>query len=140
MSFHRRDIVRLHYRYYLWVLYLFFFFKQKTAYEMRISDWSSDVCSSDLPNEFDCRIHVATRPRSARTANDQRDLGLASGTNQFGKLALDAEVGYQRFTGAKVMRPRVCRAGVNGNNVRPPRHAALQCLFAEAISQSASRR
>src|SRR3546814_5323889 len=30
----------------LWVL--IFFFKQKTAYEMRISDWSSDVCSSDL--------------------------------------------------------------------------------------------
>src|SRR3546814_1102963 len=28
----------------------FFFFKQKTAYEMRISDWSSDVCSSDLPH------------------------------------------------------------------------------------------
>src|SRR3546814_10332341 len=28
--------------------FLFFFFKQKTAYEMRISDWSSDVCSSDL--------------------------------------------------------------------------------------------
>src|SRR3546814_2547353 len=27
---------------------VFFFFKQKTAYEMRISDWSSDVCSSDL--------------------------------------------------------------------------------------------
>src|SRR3546814_6320081 len=29
-------------------LVFFFFFKQKTAYEMRISDWSSDVCSSDL--------------------------------------------------------------------------------------------
>src|SRR3546814_6017273 len=29
-------------------IYGFFFFKQKTAYEMRISDWSSDVCSSDL--------------------------------------------------------------------------------------------
>src|SRR3546814_3559526 len=29
-------------------LYIVFFFKQKTAYEMRISDWSSDVCSSDL--------------------------------------------------------------------------------------------
>src|SRR3546814_16477963 len=29
-------------------LFFFFFFKQKTAYEMRISDWSSDVCSSDL--------------------------------------------------------------------------------------------
>src|SRR3546814_3025788 len=31
---------------------LFFFFKQKTAYEMRISDWSSDVCSSDLYAEI----------------------------------------------------------------------------------------
>src|SRR3546814_2023425 len=31
------------------MLCCFFFFKQKTAYEMRISDWSSDVCSSDLP-------------------------------------------------------------------------------------------
>src|SRR3546814_6795740 len=30
------------------VVCIFFFFKQKTAYEMRISDWSSDVCSSDL--------------------------------------------------------------------------------------------
>src|SRR3546814_4199634 len=30
------------------VICFFFFFKQKTAYEMRISDWSSDVCSSDL--------------------------------------------------------------------------------------------
>src|SRR3546814_14103058 len=36
-----------------------FFFKQKTAYEMRISDWSSDVCSSDLP----CRPPFARRRR-----------------------------------------------------------------------------
>src|SRR3546814_2365587 len=33
---------------FFFVLSFFFFFKQKTAYEMRISDWSSDVCSSDL--------------------------------------------------------------------------------------------
>src|SRR3546814_13902958 len=32
---------------------MFFFFKQKTAYEMRISDWSSDVCSSDLGKVLD---------------------------------------------------------------------------------------
>src|SRR3546814_18995935 len=32
---------------------IFFFFKQKTAYEMRISDWSSDVCSSDLTADTD---------------------------------------------------------------------------------------
>src|SRR3546814_2951946 len=37
-------------------LLIFFFFKQKTAYEMRISDWSSDVCSSDL-----CELTVAHR-------------------------------------------------------------------------------
>src|SRR3546814_2205092 len=41
-----------------------FFFKQKTAYEMRISDWSSDVCSSDLAERFiflvyDERYHAA---------------------------------------------------------------------------------
>src|SRR3546814_7230292 len=39
--------------FYMYIFLLFFFFKQKTAYEMRISDWSSDVCSSDL--------HVAGR-------------------------------------------------------------------------------
>src|SRR3546814_4397733 len=35
--------------YWLWICFLFF--KQKTAYEMRISDWSSDVCSSDLVHQ-----------------------------------------------------------------------------------------
>src|SRR3546814_13113964 len=45
----------------------FLFFKQKTAYEMRISDWSSDVCSSDLfPNE------CAGRPFHARRAARHR--------------------------------------------------------------------
>src|SRR3546814_1147253 len=34
------------------MFFFFFFFKQRTAYEMRISDWSSDVCSSDLPPRF----------------------------------------------------------------------------------------
>src|SRR3546814_8164274 len=37
---------------------LFFFFKQKTAYEMRISDWSSDVCSSDLSLNYLLTSHV----------------------------------------------------------------------------------
>src|SRR3546814_9409807 len=37
----------------------FFFFKQKTAYEMRISDWSSDVCSSDLHDRADrARLYI----------------------------------------------------------------------------------
>src|SRR3546814_6053818 len=39
-----------------------FFFKQKTAYEMRISDWSSDVCSSDLPSRHRSRFARARLP------------------------------------------------------------------------------
>src|SRR3546814_3899875 len=45
------------------VLCYVFFFKQKTAYEMRISDWSSDVCSSDL---FD-KLTYAGNPASLTT-------------------------------------------------------------------------
>src|SRR3546814_6868083 len=44
---------------------LFFFFKQKTAYEMRISDWSSDVCSSDLlsgQRDFSVAVFSAGQP------------------------------------------------------------------------------
>src|SRR3546814_894301 len=52
----------------------FFFFKQKTAYEMRISDWSSDVCSSDLLGVLVVvRLHHALEFRSG-VAND----GLAT--------------------------------------------------------------
>src|SRR3546814_2729593 len=42
-----------------------FFFKQKTAYEMRISDWSSDVCSSDLINN---QVGFTTSPQFARSS------------------------------------------------------------------------
>src|SRR3546814_1911803 len=41
-------------------VFVFFFFKQKTAYEMRISDWSSDVCSSDLMDRFKTLSAVLT--------------------------------------------------------------------------------
>src|SRR3546814_5411340 len=43
-----------------------FFFKQKTAYEMRISDWSSDVCSSDLHRSGEQRLQVVHVRRLAR--------------------------------------------------------------------------
>src|SRR3546814_6483855 len=49
-----------------YILCLFFFlFKQKTAYEMRISDWSSDVCSSDLQGSGDDARRDLRRARSA---------------------------------------------------------------------------
>src|SRR3546814_1431742 len=41
----------------------FFFFKQKTAYEMRISDWSSDVCSSDLASITLAKMIIDRAPR-----------------------------------------------------------------------------
>src|SRR3546814_2113814 len=53
----------------------FFFFKQKTAYEMRISDWSSDVCSSDLNTvQALCRPAVGHQPR---TKPRQQRFGLS---------------------------------------------------------------
>src|SRR3546814_1843173 len=56
----------------------FFFFKQKTAYEMRISDWSSDVCSSDL-NDGCPRLGDILRPVPAarRTPSWPADNRLA---------------------------------------------------------------
>src|SRR3546814_19851403 len=43
--------------------FCFFFFKQKTAYEMRISDWSSDVCSSDLQTLFLLACAIEPSPK-----------------------------------------------------------------------------
>src|SRR3546814_8530316 len=67
----------------LWCHCCFFFFKQKTAYEMRISDWSSDVCSSDLaannvpsgsislfevPGAFEIPLHAKKLAQTGRYA------------------------------------------------------------------------
>src|SRR3546814_2249079 len=49
---------------------IFFFFKQKTAYEMRISDWSSDVCSSDLTRRRQAHLDLSPRARPARNAEE----------------------------------------------------------------------
>src|SRR3546814_2505572 len=62
------------------LLVVIFFFKQKTAYEMRISDWSSDVCSSDLldarPGEADGE-HVVRQHRAvAAGAEDLLDVAV----------------------------------------------------------------
>src|SRR3546814_8975378 len=73
-------------------MYSCFFFKQKTAYEMRISDWSSDVCSSDLDAEL-CRlfkvpiealpeIHATTGDFGATTVGGRRVPVVASVVDQ----------------------------------------------------------
>src|SRR3546814_1434114 len=48
--------------------HLVFFFKQKTAYEMRISDWSSDVCSSDLRAKIAVEIEQFKKNAAVATA------------------------------------------------------------------------
>src|SRR3546814_3299470 len=59
------------------VFVFFFFFKQKTAYEMRISDWSSDVCSSDLDaSKGDERLPVAITTRYLADGALQSDVAL----------------------------------------------------------------
>src|SRR3546814_5637512 len=59
----------------LWILsclfcVICFFFKQKTAYEMRISDWSSDVCSSDLT--LGCWLHRTFEQRAHHRVHHQQ--------------------------------------------------------------------
>src|SRR3546814_3316331 len=53
-----------------------FFFKQKTAYDMRISDWSSDVCSSDLAAEVRRSIDVSIKSAVAPRWNGCRVSGV----------------------------------------------------------------
>src|SRR3546814_4270339 len=67
------------YVYNLRVSFFVFFFKQKTAYEMRISDWSSDVCSSDLPKLKRLKLSLRLLKRRPKLDLSQRasaSLGL----------------------------------------------------------------
>src|SRR3546814_1689657 len=60
------------------VVLFFFFFKQKTAYEMRISDWSSDVCSSDLSRRS-FRVSADVRHQQTRTQLAAHPLPVETG-------------------------------------------------------------
>src|SRR3546814_7606170 len=86
----------------------FFFVKQKTAYEMRISDWSSDVCSSDLGENDDDESNSG---RACRLAGEGDDGGL-------GRRGLDAN-GERNDRGAEHRAGLLCpfstRAAHQGN-------------------------
>src|SRR3546814_7531011 len=83
--------------YYFWFC-VFCFFKQKTAYEMRISDWSSDVCSSDLADLLALR---SDDPYLQGLDNDLRELLLSWFDTGF--LDLRAKIGRASC------RERVCQ-------------------------------
>src|SRR3546814_4784945 len=65
------------------VVVSFFFFKQKTAYELRISDWSSDVCSSDL-----IALDAITRQQATFTRRDLAQFAFrhSDGKDQFDQV------------------------------------------------------
>src|SRR3546814_2680898 len=82
----------------------FFFFKQKTAYEMRISDWSSDVCSSDLHREQpDLRLHIR------EGIPEEQALVLSRGALDMLLGPLPIEGGDLEEIGRASCRERVCQ-------------------------------
>src|SRR3546814_6445974 len=92
------------------------FFKQKTAYEMRISDWSSDVCSSDLQPVGKAGLDDVLDDRVVNVAlgNFRRVLRGQHHSVDFGRLAIDITEGNLRLgIGAQIgrasCRERVCQ-------------------------------
>src|SRR3546814_4100641 len=82
------------------LLIMFFFFKQKTAYEMRISDWISDVCSSDLQSRGTGNARDVVHPcRAARHAGDRGSRPrhrIRGKTRQSGELSRGLGSRYRR--------------------------------------------
>src|SRR3546814_15057179 len=76
----------------------FFFFKQKTAYEMRISDWSSDVCSSDLQ----CNLETASAS-SVSAAGGAPDFARAAKTSRSGLSIIALPATAARGTASRIV-------------------------------------
>src|SRR3546814_10175000 len=88
----------------------FFFFKQKTAYEMRISDWSSDVCSSDLHDLP--RLHHAAKTGDLGHIGDGLELVAQEPVLQRAQLAevvLASMIDQRVQIGRAACRERVCQ-------------------------------
>src|SRR3546814_19607441 len=88
-------------------MYIFFFCKQKTAYEMRISDWSSDVCSSDLNSEVLIVTDVKRGDLAALSGAYSRLIEAAGG----GTLGLFTAIQRLKSVYARIADP-LARAGL----------------------------
>src|SRR3546814_16000496 len=95
-------------------MYSVFFFKQKTAYEMRISDWSSDVCSSDLVHDDGIGIAQDDIPLVLQPFNQVRDAYLREkgGTG----LGLPIVVGMARLHGGDFTLRSTLGAGTSARS------------------------
>src|SRR3546814_6745174 len=87
---------------------IIFFFKQKTAYEMRISDWSSDVCSSDLGRDLRDEVDDVRRGPGRELLHETHAGGLGSPTS--GRLE-EGRLRAQELRQADVERSEERRVG-----------------------------
>src|SRR3546814_7676042 len=89
---------------------VFFFFKQKTAYEMRISDWSSDVCSSDL-GRFCCfgNIFASAGPDGSISRLDRHETMKDHPVTPMREADLRLHLQLQGEIGRASGRERVCQ-------------------------------
>src|SRR3546814_2446033 len=95
----------------------FFFFKQKTSYEMRISDWSSDVCSSDLAKA------VSSDPCGLRLRMNVLDpVESGGGIGQFADAVVEAALAAADT--AKV-EPQHGKAAIGKGLVKPDRKSVV---------------
>src|SRR3546814_3024948 len=86
---------------------VFFFFKQKTAYEMRISDWSSDVCSSDLRG---ARLtQLLKQPQFHPMPFEEQTASIFAGTNGYLDAVAVGDVSRYEEIGRASCRERVCQ-------------------------------
>src|SRR3546814_11374133 len=90
---------------------VFFFFKQKTAYEMRISDWSSDVCSSDLLDTLLPTLPVHARALAAWRLEDQWVTAVRLTNTSARWLDLDPRALQGNFVAATFQHPNLGPAG-----------------------------
>src|SRR3546814_10500968 len=88
---------------------VFFFFKQKTAYEMRISDWSSDVCSSDLIGVTDAEAEGVGVVLVAQCGAKQVGLEVAADLVAGIERGVGAQPEAREQIGRASCRERVCQ-------------------------------
>src|SRR3546814_557495 len=83
--------------------FIFFFFKQKTAYEVRISDWSSDVCSSDLEGVETGVMHACGHDTHMTAWIGVARLMAANKNGWSGTLVMIGQPAEERGAGARMM-------------------------------------
>src|SRR3546814_11927496 len=102
---------------------MFFFFKQKTAYEMRISDWSSDVCSSDL----------GSRQLSGDRRIDRRRLAVAA------ELRIGQAVARLAVVGIDDVTARAARMAIVAGLVVGPHEPHIGVVEASSVRSEERR-